>query len=102
MERSIDLSDDNFQQAIESFVMDAEAEVAGVQSDIGQVLVQVTKVSVYFYGGDAAKYESEPLKVFVVVKQFLGMLEQACKDVIKANQAPNTTKSPGPAPPTPK
>jgi formin 2 len=45
----------------------------------------VKKVSIYFYGELAAKDDSQPLKVFVVVREFLTMLEQACKDVIKAN-----------------
>lgn len=95
LERSIDLSEDRFQPAMEQFVMNAEAEVTAVQNEIAQVLVQLKKVSVYFYGGDAVKHESEPLKVFVVVKQFLGMLEQACKDVIKANaQAAKSTGQP--------
>ncbi|KAG0581776.1 hypothetical protein KC19_3G008200 [Ceratodon purpureus] len=99
LERSIDLADDHFQEAMERFVMNAEAKVTVVQNDIGEAVGQIKKVSVYFYGEDGVKNDSEPLKVFVVVKQFLGMLEQACKDVIKANA--HVAKTSGQVPPRP-
>lgn len=99
LERSIDFSEDRFQEAMEKFVMTAEVKVTVVQNDIGESVGQIKKVSVYFYGEDGVKtFDSEPLKVFVVVKQFLGMLEQACKDVIKANAHVAKTSGGGQAP----
>ncbi|CAK9881392.1 unnamed protein product [Sphagnum jensenii] len=82
---TIDLSEDNFQAAMQVFVNEAETNVGLAQSDLDEVLRLVKKVSIYFYGELAAKDDSQPLKVFVVVREFLTMLEQACKDVIKAN-----------------
>jgi len=82
---TIDLSEDNFQAAMQEFVNEAETNVGLAQSDLDEVLGLVKKVSIYFYGELAAKDDSQPLKVFVVVREFLTMLEQACKDVIKAN-----------------
>lgn len=85
-EPAIDLArDDTFQQTMEKFIHDAEADVTAVQQELSEVAQAVKLVNVYFYGNEAAKNDSEPLKVFLIVKQFLIMLEQACKDVLRDN-----------------
>ena len=80
-----DLTDDVFREKILTFVSEAEAEVGVVQKDLDIVLASVKDISIYFYGeADTAK-STQPLKVFVVMREFLAMLEQACKDVMKTN-----------------
>lgn len=80
-----DLGDDVFKEKMMDFVVDAEAEVRMVQRDLEAVLASVKDISIYFYGeADTAK-SKQPLKVFMVMREFLAMLEQACKDVMKTN-----------------
>ena len=91
--RSIDLTRDIFQQAMEKFIEEADADVASVQEELSEVLEAVKQVNTYFYGNEAARNDFEHLKVFVVVRQFLIMLEKACNDVIRDNaQTPGTKK----------
>ncbi|KAG0581773.1 hypothetical protein KC19_3G008000 [Ceratodon purpureus] len=92
--RFIDLDRDTFQQTMESFIQEADSDVTSVQEELSEVLQAVKQVNMYFYGSEAARNDSEPLKVFVIVRQFLIMLEKACKDVIRDNaQTPGTKKS---------
>ncbi|KAG0556792.1 hypothetical protein KC19_11G079200 [Ceratodon purpureus] len=80
-----DLTDDVFREKMTHFIDDAETQVSGVQTDLELVLASVKDISVYFYGeADTAK-STQPLKVFLVMREFLVMLEQACKDVMKAS-----------------
>lgn len=77
-----ELTDDVFREKMMAFVTEAEAEVGVVQSDLELVLTSVKDISIYFYGeADTAK-STQPLKVFVVMREFLAMLEQACRDVM--------------------
>ena len=85
-----DLTDDVFREKMSHFIDDAETQVSGVQTDLELVLASVKDISVYFYGeADTAK-STQPLKVFLVMREFLVMLEQACKDVMKASGAAPT------------
>ena len=78
---------------MEKFIEEADADVASVQEELSKVLEAVKQVKMYFYGDEAARNDSQHLKVFVVVRQFLIMLEKACKDVIRDNaQTPGTKK----------
>lgn len=81
---TLDLSDDSFQGAMEKFVSEAEANVATAEEDFKRAFDSVKKVSVYFYGDAASKdFDSQPFKVFFVVREFLGILERTCKDVMQ-------------------
>lgn len=81
---TVDLSDDSFQAAMEKFVSEAESNVATANGDFTAAFDAVKKVSVYFYGETASKdFDSQPFKVFFVVREFLGILERTCKDVMQ-------------------
>lgn len=81
---TIDLTDDSFQGAMEKFVAEAESNVATAEGDFKGAFDSVKKVSVYFYGEAASKdFDSQPFKVFFVVREFLGILERTCKDVMQ-------------------
>lgn len=82
-----DLTDDVFREKMLGFVEMAEAEVTSMQRELDLVLASVKSISIYFYGEAVAANNSQPLKVFMVLREFLAMLEQACKDVIKVNAA---------------
>lgn len=86
--RSIDLSKDTFQETMEKFIKDAGADVEAAQEELGEALQAVRDTNRYFYGNEAAKNDSDPLKHFRILKQFLIMLEKAWKDVIRDNVKP--------------
>lgn len=87
-------SDDVFRERMVAFVTEAEAEVRVVQRDLDVVLASVKDISIYFYGeADTAK-STQPLKVFVVMREFLAMLEQACRDVMKPSASASLTSLP--------
>lgn len=89
-----DLTDDVFREKMLDFVEGAEVEVTSMQRELDLVLASVKSISIYFYGEAVTANNSQPLKVFMVLREFLAMLEQACKDVIKVNatlsHAPST------------
>lgn len=88
-----EVTDDVFREKMVAFVKEAEGEVSVVQSDLELVLASVKDISIYFYGeADTAK-STQPLKVFVVMREFLAMLEQACKDVMKTSSAASVLMS---------
>jgi len=81
---TVDLTDDSFQGAMEKFVSEAESNVTTAEGDFKGAFDSVKKVSVYFYGEAASKdFDSQPFKVFFVVREFLGILERTCKDVMQ-------------------
>lgn len=80
-----DLTDDVFREKMLDFVEGAEVEVTSMQRELDLVLASVKSISIYFYGEAVTANNSQPLKVFMVLREFLAMLEQACKDVIKVN-----------------
>ena len=88
-----DLTDDVFRDKMMVFIDDADMQVSAVQSDLDLVLANVKDISVYFYGETDSAKSTQPLKVFMVMREFLAMLEQACKDVMKTNAAPVATNS---------
>lgn len=98
---NVELSNDVFNDSIMSFVTKAENDVAKVQKELAAVLESVKSVGIYFYG-DTRK-DDRPLRVFQVVKDFLVILDRACKEV--ALQAQNQNRKPLvsiPFPPTPR
>ncbi|CAM6095525.1 unnamed protein product [Calypogeia fissa] len=98
---NIELSNDVFTDSIMSFVTRGENDVARVQKELTAVLESVKSVGMYFYG-DVRKDDS-PLRVFQVVKDFLVILDRACKEV--AIQVQNQNRKPPvsiPFPPTPR
>lgn len=81
--RAIDLSQDIFQQTMENFIKNADANVTIVQEELDEVLEAVQLTNIYFYGSEAARSNFEPLKAFVVVRHFIVMLDKACKDITR-------------------
>ncbi|KAG6489527.1 formin-like protein 11 [Zingiber officinale] len=62
------------------FLSDAERIIEELKGDEKQVLLQVRGITEYYHG-DVSKDESNPLRIFVIVRDFLCMLDRVCKDV---------------------
>lgn len=95
-EAAAGLARNTFQHTMEKFIEQAEADITAVQQELSEVTQAVKLVNVYFYGIEALRNDSEPLKVFLIVKEFLNMLEQACKDWDNPKAAGKSTLYPSP------
>ncbi|XP_043712116.1 formin-like protein 11 [Telopea speciosissima] len=77
---SRDDQDGNFVHSMRSFLNYAQKSIKELQEDENRVLKQVREITEYFHG-DVSKDEANPLRIFVIVRDFLGMLDQVCKEV---------------------
>ncbi|KAA8545165.1 hypothetical protein F0562_019945 [Nyssa sinensis] len=62
----------NFVHSIRSFLGYAEKNIKELQEDEDRVLLHVREITEYFHG-DVIKEEANPLRIFVIVRDFLGM-----------------------------
>ncbi|EPS61155.1 hypothetical protein M569_13644, partial [Genlisea aurea] len=75
-----------FLKSMCSFLKSADTKLKELQEDEKRVLLDVREISEYFHG-DVGKDEYNPLRIFVIVRDFLSMLESVCKEL-------RSTKSP--------
>lgn len=77
--------DRGFRKTVESFVHNAEADVMKLLEDEKKITALVKSTGDYFHG-NAAK--DDGLRLFVVVRDFLIMLDKVCKEVRDAQKKP--------------
>ncbi|PON81710.1 Formin, FH2 domain containing protein [Trema orientale] len=80
----------NFINSMNSFLGFAEKSLKELQGDEDRVMSQVKEITEYFHG-DVSKEEANPLRIFVIVRDFLCMLDHVCKELrsSKAQRSPN-------------
>ncbi|KAL5712984.1 hypothetical protein ACHQM5_015104 [Ranunculus cassubicifolius] len=69
-----------FVQSMRSFLDQAQRSIKELQKNEDRVLQHVKEITEYFHG-HVSKDEVNPLRIFVIVRDFLGMLDQVCKEV---------------------
>ncbi|CAN4111085.1 unnamed protein product [Withania somnifera] len=78
----------NFVHSMTTFLNYAERSLRELQEDENQVLLRVREVTEYFHG-NVSKDEPNPLRIFVIVRDFLNMLDHVCKE-LRNSKTPNS------------
>ncbi|KAG0499450.1 hypothetical protein HPP92_004141 [Vanilla planifolia] len=71
----------NFHDSLKAFVVHADADIAFLLMEEKRIKLLVKNTTDYFHGSAG---RDEGLRLFVIVRDFLGMLQKACKDVREA------------------
>lgn len=70
----------NFSKSLTSFLHQAEEKIGQLQKEEERVFLLVKEITEYFHG-DSTKEEAHPLRIFVIVRDFLGILDHVCKEI---------------------
>lgn len=84
--------DRGFRHTVESFVQNAEADVMKLLEDEKKIMALVKSTGDYFHGNTG---KDEGLRLFVVVRDFLRMVDKVCKEVRDAQKKPGKTVKQG-------
>lgn len=87
---SADEKNERFVETMKSFLGYAEKKLKELREDENCVLLHVREITEYFHG-DVGKEDGNPLRIFVIVRDFLGMLDHVCKELrsLKMPSIPN-------------
>ncbi|KAJ6673018.1 FORMIN-LIKE PROTEIN [Salix purpurea] len=80
----------NFVHTTKTFLNYASRNLKELHEDEDRVMLHVREITEYFHG-NVSKEEPNPLRIFVIVRDFLGMLDHVCKELrsLKVPGSPN-------------
>ncbi|KAL4354256.1 hypothetical protein GQ457_06G020930 [Hibiscus cannabinus] len=81
VELSTDEKSGGFIRSMNSFLDYAEKNLKELEEDERKVLLHVREITEYFHGDVSKLDEANPLRIFVIVRDFLGMLDLVCKEL---------------------
>jgi hypothetical protein len=73
--------DGGFGKGLRGFVKAAEQELSALRGEQEKVLDLVQRTTEYYHAGATKDKNAHPLQLFSVVRDFLGMVDQACVDI---------------------
>lgn len=73
--------DDGFARGLRGFVKAAEQELKALRGEQEKVLELVQRTTEYYHAGATKDRNAHPLQLFIIVRDFLGMVDQACVDI---------------------
>ncbi|KAL2349351.1 hypothetical protein Fmac_003351 [Flemingia macrophylla] len=82
----------NFVREMNHFLENAEEELRLVREEQTRVMQLVNRTIEYYQGGASKDSAQQPLYLFVIVKDFLGMVDQACIEIARNMQKRKASK----------